>query len=329
MIRKLFTLGLMEGQSNQDNPAQTTPFNSGGTSNHVSHSAEDVAAAGGKNGIENHWTYLPEPFHNYAEYLTEISTYLPNTTTQNVLGSCYSPVGTLHNGTIRNFSYNDPGKSCRFKLPDSSTDIDFKKVSFRRSGNEGDQAMKFASSQHDLHAKSHASWTPESSTGNKQSVSRLDPRLTVDASGFLLKPRCSSSKQKASVTDRQRRQRIADNFKALHNLLPTPTEGSQAYIVDDVIDYVKYLQLQIKELSGSRLQGDSTGMQLFFREGYGHYINQQMLNDPLEEVMGKLLGEHPAAAAQLLESKGLFLLPVALVEDLRQAMQMFGGIPRV
>ena len=49
-----------------------------------------------------------------------------------------------------------------------------------------------------------------------------------------------------------------------------------------------------------------------------------MLNEPLEEIMGKLLEEHSAAAGQLLESKGLFLLPMALVDDLSEAMQMFG-----
>jgi len=59
-------------------------------------------------------------------------------------------------------------------------------------------------------------------------------------------------------------------------------------------------------------------------QGYGHYIDQQMLNEPLEEIMGKLLEEHSAAAGQLLESKGLFLLPMALVDDLSEAMQMFG-----
>lgn len=54
-----------------------------------------------------------------------------------------------------------------------------------------------------------------------------------------------------------------------------------------------------------------------------------MLNEPLEEMVGKLVEEHPAAASQLLESKGLFLLPITLVEDLGQAMQIFGGTPLV
>lgn len=43
-----------------------------------------------------------------------------------------------------------------------------------------------------------------------------------------------------------------------------------------------------------------------------------MLNEPLEEIAGKLVEEHSAATSQLLESKGLILLPIALVEDLNQ-----------
>lgn len=64
-------------------------------------------------------------------------------------------------------------------------------------------------------------------------------------------------------------------------------------------------------------------------QGYGHYINRQLLNEPLEEMMGKLLEEHPEAAAQLLKKKGLFLMPLSLVDDFQQAIQTFGGIPRV
>ncbi|XP_028762202.1 transcription factor bHLH69 [Neltuma alba] len=307
-----------------------TPFTSGGSSNRGCHSAEDFAAVGAKNGNRSQGTCLPEPFHNYVEYLTEASPYLAHTTAEYALASCYPPVGSLPNDTgvnrtDTNFFYNDPG--C-FKAIDSSSGIDFRKVGFWRPSSEGYQSKKFATNQPNHLAESEALWKAES-TGDKHSASKLDPRVTVGELGFLPKSRSSSSKQKATAADRQRRQRIADNLKALHDLLPAPAEGCSAYILDDVIDYVKYLQLQIKELSGRRLQGELPAMPLTFREGYGHYINQQMLNEPLEEMMGKLVEENPAAAAQLLESKGLFLLPLSLAEDLRQAMQMFGGISRV
>ncbi|XLR68295.1 hypothetical protein HN51_015351 [Arachis hypogaea] len=159
----------------------------------------------------------------------------------------------------------------------------------------------------------------------------LDPSVMAGTPSFLPKPgRGSTARQKAS--DRQRRQRIAE-LKAPHDLLPNQEEvicSSQAYILDDVIDHVKYLQLQLKELSGNRLQAESTAIPLVFHEeGYGHYIHQQKLNEPLEEMMGKLLEEHPVSASvsasQLLESNGLVLLPMELVQDLHQSTQIFGN----
>jgi len=60
---------------------------------------------------------------------------------------------------------------------------------------------------------------------------------------------------------------------------------------------------------------------MFYLQGYGHYIKEQMLNEPLEEIMGNLLEVNSAATCQLLENKGLVLLPIALVDELNQAMQ--------
>ncbi|XP_027367625.1 transcription factor bHLH83 [Abrus precatorius] len=327
----------MEAQSHQENTEQLVPCDSGGTTNDVSHSAEAhpipnpkfVIAASGRNGSQ--WTCLPKPSHNYVEYLSESSTYMPNTSTEYMIGNSYLPVGSMNDGNgitgiDRNFFYNDPGKACGFKpIASSSNDLDIRKVGFWRV-DEGEETIKVesGSSQNLLYDEGHASWTADS-VGDKHNGSRFDPMVMVGAPSFLPKPGCSSSKQKTRVTDRQRRQRIAENLKALHELLPNPAEGSQAYILDDIIDYVKYLQLQIKEQSGGRLQAESTAIPLVFHEGYGHYINQQMLNEPLEEIMGKLLEEHSTAASQLLESKGLFLLPMNLVDDLSEAMEMFNG----
>lgn len=139
----------MEGQSNKENSVeQQVCCDTGGTSNDVSsYSAEDhlipnpkfvISASSGRNGSQ--WTCLPtKPSHNYVEYLSESSTYLPNTTsTDYMIGSSYLPVGSSINidgnrvniGTDRNFFYNDPGKACGFKPIDSSSnDFDIRKVS--------------------------------------------------------------------------------------------------------------------------------------------------------------------------------------------------------
>ncbi|KAI4301279.1 hypothetical protein L6164_034572 [Bauhinia variegata] len=319
----------MEEQSNQQNTLQLM-FNSEGTNYHISHSTEEnpnphfVAAGTGKD--ESQWTFLPKPSHSYVEFLTKASTFLPKTTTEEVFGSNYSSVGSIRdvndvNRIDRSFFYSDPAKAYTSNTTDSSTDKeDRTHVGFWIPEKEGEQANKFASTQHHLHAEGHASWVAETTRD------KLDQGVTVGAPGFLPRSQCSTSKKKENKTDRQRRLRISENVRALHDLLPNALEGNQAYILDDIIDYVKYLQLQIKELSASKLQGESISVPLTFHEGFGHYINQQMLNEPLEEMMGKLLEEHPAAATQLLESRGLCLLPMTLVEDLRQGIKMFGGI---
>ncbi|XP_057425457.1 uncharacterized protein LOC130718847 [Lotus japonicus] len=336
----------MEGQSDPENPVLQGSYDTGGTSNDVSYSAEDHLFPTPKFNLSasgrscSQWTSLPKvskPSHNYVEYLSESSTYLPNATPEYMIGSSYLPLGGV-NGTERNLFCSDPGNACGFKCIDSSSssnDFDIRKRMGFWKPDGGDEAIavETESSQNLLYAESRAPWMMVDSIGNKHNASQFDPMGMLGAPTFLPKnpkPGCSSSKQKpdqSRFTDRHRRQRIAENLKALHELLPNPAEGSQAqaYILDDIIDYVKYLQHQIKELSGSRLQADTNAIPLFFHEGYGHYMNQQMLNEPLEEIMGKLLEEHPAAASQLLESKGLFLVPMALVSDLNEAMQVFGG----
>jgi len=132
----------MEDQSNQESSVQLTPCDTGGTTNDVSHSAENhlipnpkffIAASSGRN--ESHWTCFPKPSHNYVEYLSESSTYLPNTSTDYMMGGSYLPVGNINdahivNGSDRNFFYDDPGKVCAFKpIASSSNDLDIKKVS--------------------------------------------------------------------------------------------------------------------------------------------------------------------------------------------------------
>lgn len=318
----------MEGESNnKENSSEQLSYENEGTSSHdVSEEHQIQNQHFGRSGIE--WNFLPKlPQNNYVEYLSESSCYLPNTTTTTE----YNMIGNSHYHTLgsSSSSFNDPGKAdFGFKLIDSSSH-DFgvrKHVGFWRH-DEGEEALQVEtrSSQNLPYAEGHATWTPDS-VGDKQYASQFDHIGVVAAPSLLPDPKSggSSTKQKSEKTrysDRQRRQRIADNLKALHELLPTPDVGSQAYILDDIIDYVKYLQIQVKELSGSKLQADSNAIPLVFHEGYGHYIKEQILNEPLEEIMGKLLEVNSAETCQLLENKGLVLLPIALVDELNQAMQ--------
>ncbi|KAK2356711.1 transcription factor bHLH7 [Trifolium repens] len=94
--------------------------------------------------------------------------------------------------------------------------------------------------------KAQATWTRDS-VGDKQNASRFDPMGIVSAPSLLPRSGGSSSKQKSEKT------RYSDRV-------------SQAYILDDIIDYVNYLQIQVKKISGSKLQADSNAIPLVFHE---------------------------------------------------------------
>ncbi|KAL6970819.1 hypothetical protein U1Q18_022249 [Sarracenia purpurea var. burkii] len=95
------------------------------------------------------------------------------------------------------------------------------------------------------------------------------------------------------------------------------------FVAKPKIEYHKKFTLY--DLSQSRLGGEATTDPFIFLEGYGHYLlHEQMLNEPLEEIMGKLLEVNPSAATQLLESRGLAIMPMDLVDPLlHQAVLMF------
>ncbi|XP_062116189.1 transcription factor LRL2-like [Humulus lupulus] len=103
----------------------------------------------------------------------------------------------------------------------------------------------------------------------------------------------------------------AERLKALQELLPQSAEGGRVSALDDLIDHIKYLQLQIKNLSERRLVGESPTKPIIFREGYGHYFchQEESSNEPLEEIItAKWLEQDPSAVSKLLEMKGLLLL---------------------
>lgn len=123
--------------------------------------------------------------------------------------------------------------------------------------------------------------------------------------------RGGSSTRKAATSDQLRRAKIKQRIEALQELLPSPKEGGgQASVLDDIIDHIKYLQIRVKDLSQSRLAGEPSSYPFVFLEGYGHYtIEDNMLKEPLEEQIGKLLEVNPLAVSGLLQSRGLAIMP--------------------
>uniref|UniRef100_A0A2P2L8J7 Uncharacterized protein MANES_14G112400 n=1 Tax=Rhizophora mucronata TaxID=61149 RepID=A0A2P2L8J7_RHIMU len=64
------------------------------------------------------------------------------------------------------------------------------------------------------------------------------------------KPRVRARRGQAtdphSIAERLRRERIAERMKALQELVPNANKTDKASMLDEIIDYVKFLQLQVK-----------------------------------------------------------------------------------
>ncbi|PSS36158.1 Transcription factor bHLH66 like [Actinidia chinensis var. chinensis] len=133
-----------------------------------------------------------------------------------------------------------------------------------------------------------------------------------------------------SIAERLRRERIAERMKALQELVPNGNKTDKASMLDEIIDYVKFLQLQVKVLSVSRLGGAAAvaplvaDMSSEVSAGVGKGINGAQTsstsninggNDSLtvtEQQVAKLLEEDMGSAMQYLQGKGLCLMPISL-----------------
>ncbi|XP_057500550.1 bHLH transcription factor RHL1-like [Actinidia eriantha] len=134
-----------------------------------------------------------------------------------------------------------------------------------------------------------------------------------------------------SIAERLRREKIAERMKALQELVPNGNKTDKASMLDEIIEYVKFLQLQVKVLSVSRLGGAAAvaplvaDMSSEASAGVGRGINVSQTsstsnnnnggNDSLtvtEQQVAKLLEEDMGSAMQYLQGKGLCLMPISL-----------------
>ncbi|XP_062086101.1 bHLH transcription factor RHL1-like isoform X2 [Humulus lupulus] len=238
----------------------------------------------------------PETNHNYVQFLTEKSSAFPQMpfSSQDILESLSLPDGETAS------AYAVSGVS------DVQRDVRFYNHLGLASGPKPT----------DIDAWKNLTSSNKNSVG-KGYNSRVDiPSATVASPGDLSRGQSTIQRQRNTKNDRQRRIRYAERLNALQELLPQSAEGGQVSVFDGVIDYIKYLQLQIKDLSKSRLGGESPTKPIIFREGYGHYFCDQE-NEPLEEIiMAKWLELNPLAVTKLLEMKGLLLMPIEFTEAL-------------
>ncbi|CAN1288646.1 Transcription factor UNE12 [Linum perenne] len=129
-----------------------------------------------------------------------------------------------------------------------------------------------------------------------------------------------------SIAERLRRERIAERMKALQELVPTVNKTDRAAMLDEIVDYVKFLRLQVKVLSMSRLGAAGAVAQLVadvpvsssiegFEKGDGGGEEQaweKWSNDGTEQQVAKLMEEDVGGAMQFLQSKALCIMPISL-----------------
>ncbi|KAL2554430.1 Transcription factor UNE12 [Forsythia ovata] len=127
-----------------------------------------------------------------------------------------------------------------------------------------------------------------------------------------------------SIAERLRRERIAERVRALQELVPGVNKTDRAVMVDEIVDYVKFLRLQVKVLSMSRMGGAGAVAPLVSdipissveeENGEGGETRpawDKLSNEGTERQVAKLMEENVGAAMQFLQSKALCIMPISL-----------------
>uniref|UniRef100_A0ACD6AD64 Uncharacterized protein n=1 Tax=Avena sativa TaxID=4498 RepID=A0ACD6AD64_AVESA len=152
-----------------------------------------------------------------------------------------------------------------------------------------------------------------------------------------------------SIAERLRRERIAERMKSLQELVPNANKTDKASMLDEIIDYVKFLQLQVKVLSMSRLGGaagmaplvasmssEANSSSVKSSNGGGGSSSGAATAKPngggegggggggtglrvTEQQVAKMMEEDMGTAMQYLQGKGLCLMPISLASAISSA----------
>ncbi|GJN24734.1 hypothetical protein PR202_gb12492 [Eleusine coracana subsp. coracana] len=133
----------------------------------------------------------------------------------------------------------------------------------------------------------------------------------------------ASQPQPPAPRPKLRRERIAERIRALQELVPNTNKTDRAAMLDEILDYVKFLRLQVKVLSMSRLGGAGAVAQLVADiplsvkgeasdGGSTQHIWEKWSTDGTEKQVAKLMEQDIGAAMQFLQSKALCMMPISL-----------------
>ncbi|XP_072988253.1 uncharacterized protein [Typha latifolia] len=198
----------------------------------------------------------------------------------------------------------------------------------------------FASGPQMTFTKPNGVQTPQQSIDGNPSKHRMDNSFGTQSQlgpmngngcNGAIKPRVRARRGQAtdphSIAERLRREKIAERMKNLQELVPNSNKADKASMLDEIIDYVKFLQLQVKVLSMSRLgaagavvplltdsQSEGSGSLLLSSSSVGQGLHPSESQDSLafEQEVVKLMESNVTTAMQYLQNKGLCLMPVAL-----------------
>ncbi|KAM7250364.1 hypothetical protein ACFE04_022247 [Oxalis oulophora] len=139
-----------------------------------------------------------------------------------------------------------------------------------------------------------------------------------------------------SIAERLRRERIAERMRALQALVPSCNKSDRAAMLDEIVDYVKFLRLQVKVLSMSRLGAAGAVAQLvsdvpLSTSVEGNESGKWVTNDEgTEEQVAKMMEQDDVGGAmQFLQSKSLCIMPISLASTIFQSYQQGQGDPSV
>ncbi|KAL1561795.1 transcription factor UNE12-like isoform X2 [Salvia divinorum] len=114
-----------------------------------------------------------------------------------------------------------------------------------------------------------------------------------------------------SIAERLRRERISERIKALQEIVPSCTKTDRAAMLDEILDYVKFLRLQVKVLSMSRVGVAGAAAQIN-AEPNNPVWEKKWASEETECEVAKLMEDDVGAAMQFLQSKSLCIMPISL-----------------
>ncbi|XP_023634910.1 transcription factor bHLH69 [Capsella rubella] len=174
---------------------------------------------------------------------------------------------------------------------------------------------------------------PQGSGGQAQTQSQATASTTTGGTTAptQTKPKVRARRGQAtdphSIAERLRRERIAERMKSLQELVPNGNKTDKASMLDEIIDYVKFLQLQVKVLSMSRLGGAASVSSQISEDAGGSHENTSSSGENqttaaakmTEHQVAKLMEEDMGSAMQYLQGKGLCLMPISLATTISTA----------